>query len=212
MRDDKILVLGGGGFIGTNLCNQLVASGRPVVAFGRSFSERLSPKVKRISGNFGDISEIREAVKEADIVYHLIHGTNPPSVNNNIISDLSLTVQPTVSMLEACVEAGVKRVIFASSGGTVYGLNGKIASREDDFTAPISAYGAHKLLIENYLRVFYQTKGLEYISLRISNPYGPYQPVHTGVGLIAAILHAVKEEVTVPVFGDGQNERDYIYI
>ncbi|NKC50222.1 NAD-dependent epimerase/dehydratase family protein [Ochrobactrum cytisi] len=82
--------------------------------------------------------------------------------------------------------------MFVSSGGTVYGDNGMVASRENDPTIPMNAYGAHKLLIENYLRVFSYAVQQDYLILRLSNPYGPLQSVTKGVGLIAAVIDAIK--------------------
>lgn len=208
----RVLVLGGGGFLGTHLCNHLKAAGHIVTAFDRSFSPSLYPQVERISGDFTIISEVKRALQGKDFVFHLIHGTNPPMVNSDIRGDLERTVQPTISLLEECVAENIKRVVYLSSGGTVYGDNGMVASRESDPTIPVSAYGAHKLLIENYLRVFATSLHLDYLIIRLSNPYGPLQPIGKGVGLIVALIDALRNGRTIDIFGDGENLRDYIYV
>ncbi|MBC8719032.1 NAD-dependent epimerase/dehydratase family protein [Ochrobactrum sp. Marseille-Q0166] len=212
MSNQRILVMGGGGFLGTHLCNQLAFSGYTVRAFGRSRSKLLSKNVEFIYGNFENTDEVRAALIGQDCVYHLIHGTNPPNVNNDITGDILRSINPTISLLSQCSEYRFKKIIFISSGGTVYGNNGIVASREDDPTMPIGAYGAHKLLIENYLRVFFATKQLDYLIFRLSNPYGPLQSTSKGIGLIRAVIDAVRNNRPVNIYGDGETQRDYIYI
>lgn len=212
LSNQRVLVLGGGGFVGTHLCNRLVLAGYNVRAFGRKKPTSLHNDIEFLSGDFADINQVRHALVGQDYVYHLIHGTSPPKVNSDITGDIIRTINPTLSLLSQCAEHEIKKVIFISSGGTVYGNNGMIASRESDPTLPMSAYGAHKLLIENYLRVFSSTKQLDYMIFRLSNPYGPLQSVNKGVGLIAAVIDAIRNDRTVDIFGDGETQRDYIYI
>ncbi|WP_415279478.1 NAD-dependent epimerase/dehydratase family protein [Brucella sp. BZ] len=212
MSKQRVLVLGGSGFVGTHLCNQLLIAGYEVRSFGRTASTSLHSGVEFLRGDFTDVEQIKRALVGQDYVYHLIHGTNPPKVNSDIAGDLIRTIHPTISLLDHCAEANVRKVIFVSSGGTVYGDNGMVASRESDPTIPMNAYGAHKLLIENYLRVFSYTRRQDYLILRLSNPYGPLQPVAKGVGLIAAVIDAIKNGRSVDVYGDGETQRDYIYI
>lgn len=204
--------MGGGGFVGAHLCTRLLSAGHEVRAFGRKKPTSFRNDIEFICGDFADRDQVRNALIGQDYVYHLIHGTNPPLVNSDITGDLIRTINPTISLLSQCAEYGVKKVIFVSSGGTVYGNNGMIASRESDPTMPISAYGAHKLLIENYLRVFSSTIQLNYMIFRLSNPYGPLQSVDKGVGLIAAVIDAIRNDRAVDIYGDGETQRDYIYI
>ncbi|WP_192798081.1 NAD-dependent epimerase/dehydratase family protein [Brucella pseudogrignonensis] len=212
MSEQRVLVLGGSGFVGTHLCNQLLMAGYKVRSFGRTASTSLHSDIEFLRGDFSDLEQIKRALVGQDYVYHLIHGTNPPKVNSDIAGDLIRTIHPTISLLDQCAEANVRKVIFVSSGGTVYGDNGMVASRESDPTIPMNVYGAHKLLIENYLRVFSYAKQQDYLILRLSNPYGPLQPVAKGVGLIAAVIDAIKNGRAVDVYGDGETQRDYIYI
>lgn len=212
MSNQNVLVMGGGGFLGTHLCNQLVVSGYKVRAFGRSKSELLHSDVEFIRGHFENINEVRTALKGQDCVYHMIHGTSPPSVNNDIEGDIRRSINPTLSLLSQCLEYRLKKIIFISSGGTVYGNNGMVASKESDPTMPISAYGAHKLLIENYLRIFLATKQLDYLIFRLSNPYGPLQSTKQGIGLIRVVIDSIKNNRSVDIYGDGETLRDYIYV
>ncbi|KAB2774833.1 NAD-dependent epimerase/dehydratase family protein [Brucella anthropi] len=212
MSKQRVLVLGGGGFVGTHLCNQLSIAGYKVRAFGRTASTSWHSDIEFWRGDFSDVKQVKRALVGQDYVYHLIHATNPPKVNADIMGDLIRTIHPTISLLDQCAESNVRKVIFVSSGGTVYGENGMVASRESDATIPMNAYGAHKLLIENYLRVFSCTKQQDYLILRLSNPYGPFQPVAKGVGLIATVIDAIKNGRSVDVYGDGETQRDYIYI
>lgn len=212
LSNERVVVLGGGGFVGTHLCNRLSLAGYKVRAFGRRESKSFHSQVEFQCGDFADRDQIRRALAGQDYVFHLIHGTSPPKVNTDISGDIIRTINPTLSLLSQCVEHEVKKVIFVSSGGTVYGNNGMIASRESDPTMPMSAYGAHKLLIENYLRVFSSTKQLDYLIFRLSNPYGPLQSINKGVGLIAAVIDALRNDRAVDIYGDGETQRDYIYI
>lgn len=212
MSKRRVLVLGGGGFVGTHLCNQLLMDGYEVRSFGRTASTSLHSDIEFLRGDISDLERIKRALVGQDYVYHLIHGTNPPKVNSDIAGDLNRTIHPTISLLDECAEANVKKIIFISSGGTVYGDNGMVASRESDPTIPMNAYGAHKLLIENYLRVFSYTKKQDYLVLRLSNPYGPLQSVAKGVGLIAAVIDAIKNGRAIDIYGDGETQRDYIYV
>lgn len=212
LSNKRVLVLGGGGFVGTHLCNRLILAGYKVRAFGRKKPKSLNKDIEFLSRDFADTDQVRHALGGQDYVYHLIHGTSPPDVNFDITGDIIRTINPTLSLLSQCAEHGIKKVIFVSSGGTVYGNNGMVASRESDPTLPMSAYGAHKLLIENYLRVFSSTKTLDYLIFRLSNPYGPLQSANKGVGLIAAVIDAIKNDRAVDIYGDGETQRDYIYI
>ncbi|WP_252349121.1 NAD-dependent epimerase/dehydratase family protein [Ochrobactrum sp. BTU1] len=205
-------MLGGAGFIGTHLCSQLLRDGYEVSVFGRSEPKHADNRIRYISGDFSDARIVQHVVMGQDYIFHLIHGTNPPNVNSDITGDIKRTVLPTLSFLEACAGSSIKKVLFLSSGGTVYGNNGVVASRENDPTIPMSAYGAHKLLLENYFRVFATAKNLDYTILRLSNPYGPFQSTEKGVGLIAAVVNAIKSGATLDVYGDGGTQRDYIFV
>lgn len=205
-------MFGGTGFIGTHLCNQLLMDGYEVGVFGRTIPTEINKRIRFIKGNFSDFMAVKNALRGYDFVFHLIHGTNPPNITDDVIGDINRSVIPTLNLLDSCSLNSIKKIIFLSSGGTVYGNNGMIASRETDPTIPMNAYGAHKLLLENYFRVFASTKKLDYTILRLSNPYGPLQSIDKGVGLIAAVIKAIKSGSPLDVYGDGSTQRDFIFI
>ncbi|MEN5277299.1 NAD-dependent epimerase/dehydratase family protein [Brucella sp. TWI432] len=207
----RVLVFGGSGFIGTHLCKQLLQDGYEVSVFSRSLPTQVDSRIEYIRGDFSDAMSVQNAVIGYDYVFHLIHGTNPPSVNADIAGDIDRSILPTLTLLDACSRSDIKKILFLSSGGTVYGDNGMIASRESDPTVPMNAYGAHKLLLENYFRVYASSKKLDYTILRLSNPYGPLQAINKGVGLIAAVINAIKIGFPLDVYGDGSTQRDFIH-
>ena len=211
----RCVVLGGGGFIGTNLCRSLVGKVDTLRAFGRrqSFPEALSQKgIDWIPGDFADAAALAAAVSGCDIVFHLVTSSTPASSNVDKIFDLESNVFSTLHLLDACREERVRRVIFVSSGGTIYGVPKKTPTPEDAPLNPISAYGISKLAIEKYLALYEHLYGLEYRILRVSNPFGPFQTAIRNQGVISAFLHRALDGKPIEMWGDGSVTRDYIYI
>ena len=149
----KTLIVGGNGFIGANLQERFVSEGHEVRVYDRNdsrFLEKL-PEVEYLSGEFGDKESIRSAVEGMEIVYHLVSTTLPGSSNDDPAYDVRSNVVGTIQLLESCVEAGTKRVVFISSGGTVYGIPRSVPIFEEHPTEPTCSYGITKLAIEKYL-------------------------------------------------------------
>lgn len=207
------LVLGGGGFIGTNLCSALVARGADVGAFGRHahFPQALEG-VQWVMGDFADRAAVARAVEGREIVFHLAAGSIPDSSNRDPLGDLQSNVAPTLQLLDICRSSGVRRVVFVSSGGTVYGVPYAVPIAETAATEPISAYGVSKLAIEKYLRIYQRLHGIEYQVARLSNPFGPYQRHDRRQGLVAALLYRALHGIPVEIWGDGGVVRDFLYI
>ena len=151
----RCVVLGGGGFIGTNLCRRLAGRVGALKAFGRrkSFPEALEG-VDWFQGDFNDPSSIAAAIEGYDTVFHLISATTPAIANVDKIADLRSNVASTLHLLEACRAEAVDRVVFVSSGGTIYGISQQLPTNEDAPCWPISAYGVSKLAVERYLYLF----------------------------------------------------------
>jgi len=211
----RCIVLGAGGFVGTNLCRSLVGKVDTLRAFGRrqSFPEALSHKdIDWIPGDFSDSSALASAVSGCDTVYHLITSTTPASSNVDKLYDLQANVASTLHLLDICKDQNVRRVIFVSSGGTVYGIPNQIPTPENSPLNPICAYGISKLAIEKYLALYEHLYGLEYRILRVSNPFGPFQTAIRSQGVISAFIHKVLNNRPIEVWGDGSIVRDYIYI
>jgi UDP-glucose 4-epimerase len=208
------LVLGGNGFIGVHLVERLAEDGRPVRVYDRSPSRfRAIPRgVEYVEGELGNHGLVREAVEGAEVVYHFVSTTLPKTSNDDPIYDVRSNLVDTLQLLEACVEAGVRKVVFASSGGTVYGSPETTPIPEEHPTNPITSYGIVKLAVEKYLGLFHHLHGLDYAALRISNPYGPYQDPAGQQGAISVFLNRLYSGQTISIWGDGEVVRDYLYV
>lgn len=206
-------VFGGGGFIGTNLCRALNGRVNNLCAFGRrkAFPEAIS-SVKWFNGDFRNASDLTAMLQACDIVYHLVNSSTPASGNFNTIEDLESNVSSTLQLLDACRQANIKKIIFISSGGTIYGLTKVVPTPEDSPTNPITSYGIGKLTIEKYLSLYKHLYNIDYTILRVANPFGPYQTTHKNQGAIAAFIEKALKHKPVEIWGDGFTVRDYIYI
>ncbi len=213
----RCLILGGGGFIGSNLAEALLSEGYRVRIFERPHSQtQIHPKLIRqlewMEGDFSNPAEVDAALHECDIVFHLISTTLPKSSNENPIYDVESNLVATLGMLESARKHGVKKVIFTSSGGTVYGIPSVTPISETHPTEPIVSYGITKLAIEKYLYLFHMLHGLDYCVLRIANPYGKGQRVIANQGAIAVFLYKALHNETIEIWGDGSVTRDYVHI
>lgn len=209
------LVFGATGFIGWNLCRGLVAQGARIRAVAHrtlSDEQRQGPGIDWIRGSLLDRDFVSRAVAGQSLVFHLVSSSSPGSYNTNPSADLQENVAPTLQLAELSLVAGVERIVFASSGGTVYGVGRESVLTEASATNPISAYGVGKLATEKYLEIFWRHLGLKSSILRISNPYGPYQNAAKGQGLIGKIMNCALQGEAMTVWGDGSIVRDFIYI
>ena len=210
MSQPRCLVLGAGGFIGTNLCLALRARGVPVTGFGRA------PRPPSILAGMrwvqGTLEQPEAVVAGHQHIFDLIGAGLPDSSNQNPAQIVADSVPAKVRLLEACRRQDVRRLVFASSGGTVYGVTGAAPVREDHPTEPISAYGIGKLVVEKYLSLYQHLYGLQSRVLRIANAYGPHQDAARGQGLVAAILGRLLRGEPIEIWGSGAVVRDYIHI
>jgi len=213
----RCLVLGGAGFMGAHLVELLVREGIAVRVFDQpgAAARRLAAvkdKVELIEGNFQNKSEVARAVEGCETVFHLIGTTVPASSNRDPVFDVESNVVATLRLLEACVQAKVKRVIFSSSGGTVYGAAERLPIPETHPTEPRSSYGITKLATEKYLALFRHLHGLDSVVLRIANAYGPGLPVGGEQGAVGVFLKCLKRNEPITIWGDGSVVRDYVYV
>jgi UDP-glucose 4-epimerase len=211
----KCLVLGGGGFIGSHIVEELHAAGhdirileRPRVPRFREFASR----VEWVEGDFQSASVVHDAVDGIDAVFHLVSTTLPKSSNDDPIFDLESNVVATLRMLEFARDARVRKIIFISSGGTVYGTPASLPIPETHPTEPRVAYGIAKLAIEKYLALFQRLHGMDYTVLRVANPYGKRQRVETAQGAVAAFIDRVLRDQPIEIWGDGTITRDYVHV
>jgi UDP-glucose 4-epimerase len=207
------LVIGANGFLGSHVVDALVGAGHEVTAFDRfrSTPPAFSSEVRMITGDFLSRGDLEAAVVGQDNVFHLLSTTTPATAESDPTLDVRTNVAQTVELLEACVEAGVSHVYFASTGGAIYGSQGLAEYAETDRALPVSPYAIGKLTIEHYLHYFGTRYGLESTSLRISNPYGPRQRPNRRQGLIPIALRQIALGQPVTQFGDGEMVRDYLY-
>ncbi|TXN75957.1 NAD-dependent epimerase/dehydratase family protein [Methylobacterium sp. WL18] len=210
----RCLVLGGSGFLGLNLCNRLAQAGAEVTCFSRSHpqAEVLDRRVARVTGQFSDRLAIANAVERQDVVFHLIAGSIPESSNRDPSAELAAAPIATLHLLEICRSARIRKVVFASSGGAIYGIPHATPIPEQAPTDPISAYGISKLMIEKSLHLYRHLHGIEYQILRIANPYGRFQLGNKHQGLIGNYIHRVLTDLPLEVWGTGEIVRDFLHI
>ena len=207
----KILVLGGNGFIGRNICKYLLEIGYDITSFDIQEPGLKLPGVRYILGDFFDDDEILPLLDGIDVVFHAISTINPGNSNVRYMQGYMYDFMQSVKLCNWSIEFGFK-IIYLSSGGTVYGYQEKMPITEETLSVPINHYGNIKLCVENTIRTFNKQSGTNNIIARIANPYGPEQDYHNGVGFIdAALKHAIAQEI-IEIWGDGYTIRDYIYI
>lgn len=208
------LILGGNGFIGSHLVDKLLAEGHKVRVFDKYEEHYRKPLegVEYCYGDFGNRGLLADAMNGIDIVFHLISTTLPKTSNDDPVFDVQSNVGETLFLLEQCVSKKVPKVVFISSGGTVYGRPVKLPIPEDSPTDPECSYGITKLTIEKYLALFKLLHGLDYVVVRPSNPYGDRQNPNSIQGAIPVFLGKVAKGDTIEIWGDGEVVRDYIFI
>lgn len=222
---DKILILGAAGFIGTNLTLRLCREQKKLVLFdqrGAQYQEIVleSAKAGNIEFAEGPFTEYKSddwmeqlpCLKEIGTVYHLISTTCPTNSNRNMALEMEENLIATIRFLDACVSAGIPKVVFLSSGGTVYGKKHTGLCREEEEAFPITVYGMQKLSIEKALYLYRQMYGMDYRIIRLANPYGPYQKPNGIQGAVTTFTWRAIHKEPIRVYGDGSVVRDYIYI
>ncbi len=209
-------VYGADGFIGRHLVRRLIAEKRQIRAIARKFRpetlQEFSGHVEIFDADFKQSLEMVASLQGVETVVQFISNSSPGLGNENIVADIKDNVIAHVEFLQSCINVGVKRYIFISSGGTVYGPNAPIPTPENANCDPISSHGISKLSVEKYIQMHGQVNNLEYVILRLANPYGPGQLLKRGHGLIPAILNQHQSGKPVPIYNGGHAKRDYIHI
>jgi UDP-glucose 4-epimerase len=213
----KCLILGGGGFLGSHLADALLGAGHAVRIFDRAnllrFRTFLAQEaVEWVEGDFANRRDVARAVSGCEVVFHLVSTTLPRSSNENAAYDVETNVIGTLHLLEAVQKNSVKKIIFVSSGGTVYGIPQEIPIKESHPTEPICSYGIGKLAIEKYLSLYQRLHGVDYCVLRLANPFGERQRLSTAQGAVAVFLHKALRNETIEIWGDGTVVRDYFHV
>jgi UDP-glucose 4-epimerase len=208
----NILVLGGNGFIGKHLVIQLLQNPENhVFVVARNKTEEIaSNKISYIYSDFKDLKNHTPIFKTMDCVYHLISQSYPFTTWENPIEEVKLNLIPTLEFLDS-IAGYVPKIIFVSSGGTIYGKHSQISS-ETSIPKPNNPHGIIKLCIENFL-LYYQTKyKMDFLVFRVSNVYGPGQITKKGLGVINTIAEKVLHHEEITIYGSGEQNRDFIYV
>lgn len=211
----KCLILGGDGFLGSHLVDDLLELGYEIRVFGR-FNKHVKnlnhvlQKIELFSGDFLNPSDLEKALNNIDFVFHFISSSNPASTIDKPFEEMELNILPTIHLLNLCVKKRVKKIIFPSSGGSIYGNVSKGKASEKDLVNPISPHALGKLFIEQLLNYYYVQLGLNYVVYRISNIYGERQRINKGQGIIPTIISKALKEETIKIYGN--TIRDYIYV
>jgi UDP-glucose 4-epimerase len=214
----RYLVTGGAGFIGSNTVDELLRRGHEVVALDDLSSGTLAnlakvkEKIDFVQGSITDVNKLREGCRGVDFVIHLAARTSVPQSMADPCDTNRVNVDGTLNVLLAARDAKVKRVVFAGSTA-VYGDTPILPTTESTPPAPISPYGASKLAGETYGQVFSRSFGLEFVSLRYFNVFGPRQDPGSPYSGVLSRFHAALLGETQPiVFGDGEQSRDFVYV
>ena len=207
----NVLVLGGNGFIGKNLVKELTNSNYKVTSFDLNQPIQRVEGVNYIQGNFFDEAMLDYLTENIDVIFHAISSINPGNSNQKYMEGYENDLIYTIKLCRIVKNKNIK-MIFLSSGGTVYGNQEVQPITEETMTHPINHYGNLKLCIENTMRTFNCQENTKIIIARIANPYGTGQDFKKGVGFIDAVLKKGISDGTIEIFGKGDIIRDYIYI
>jgi UDP-glucose 4-epimerase len=208
------LILGGNGFIGSHLVDRLLADGHNVRVFDK-YEEHYRKPVAGVDycvGDFGNRGMLSDALAGIDMVFHLISTTLPKTSNDDPAFDVQSNVIETIFLLEQCVAKKIRKVVYISSGGAIYGKPSSLPISENCPTEPECSYGITKLTVEKYLALFNHLYGLDYVIFRPSNPYGSRQKPDGIQGAISVFLGRVAQGKSLEIWGDGRVVRDYIFI
>lgn len=168
--------------------------------------------VEFFEGDFHNRGHLAAALEGCQTVFHLLATTDPKTSNDDPVHDLETNLTATVRLLELAYKSGVKKIVFASSGGTVYGVPATVPIPECHETKPICSYGIHKLAIEHYLSLYHRLHDLDYSVLRVSNAFGERQRPNASQGAVAVFLQKALRGEEIEVWGNGSVVRDYIYV
>ena len=213
----RVVIFGGGGFIGSAIADRLLAEGhslrifeRPRVRPYREFTD--IDDVEWVAGDISSMHDVNDAIQGVDAVLHMVSTTLPKNSNDDPIFDVQSNVIGSLHILNAMVTHRVPTIVFISSGGTVYGSPLYLPVDENHPTNPIVSYGVTKLAIEKYLQIYERLHGIKAITLRVANPYGERQRIETAQGAVGVFLHHAIKGIPIEIWGDGSVTRDYIHV
>ena len=212
----KLLVTGGAGFIGSHVVDAAVAAGYEVVVVDDLSSGRreyVNPRARfyQVEIGSGELGRVM-AREKPDLISHQAAQIDVRRSVANPVNDARVNILGSLNLLQLAVEHGVGKIVFASTGGAIYGEQETFPAPETHPCNPVSPYGIAKFTVEKYLYFYYLTYGLSYIALRYSNVYGPRQNPHGEAGVVAIFSRKMLTGVNPLIFGDGKQTRDYVYV
>jgi UDP-glucose 4-epimerase len=206
----KAIILGSSGFIGLNLAKALITRGMDVVCFDRNPSQHMPDGCHFVKGDVSSApKELIDHLNNA-VVFHLVSSGRPSPNTSKAVEEIG-DISATVKLLEDTQGKNI-RWVYLSSGGTVYGASKEEILNETSTTMPICSYGVTKLAIERYFSLYGNLHGTDFVTVRLANPYGPWQDPKRGQGLIMAAIYRGLTNDAIEIWGDGSAVRDYIYI
>ena len=210
------LVTGGAGFIGSHLVDALLARGEAVAVIDDMSSGKpcyLSPAADLYEMDIRD-DEVREAMfaVRPDVVFHVAAQISVSVSAREPKLDAETNILGTLNILDAMVSAGASKMVFVSTGGAMYGEPETLPAPESTEARPAAPYGASKLAAENYLPIYKNLHGIDYSIIRPANVYGPRQDPHGEAGVVAIFTRAMLSGEPIKIYGDGTDERDYVYV
>ncbi|MDO8954795.1 MAG: NAD-dependent epimerase/dehydratase family protein [Gammaproteobacteria bacterium] len=213
----KCVLIGGTGLIGRPLAVALLKQGYEVTILTRDAKKRSElqsslPKAEWLIGDLHQSEVLKLALNKADIVFHLASSVNPQTSNDNPILDIESNLIGSLNLLEQARLNRVKKIIFVSSGGAVYGIPQMLPIPETHPTQPLSSYGIVKLAIEKYLYLYHHIYGLDYCVLRVANAYGNLVPSNQNFGAVDTFVQQALKNEAIDIWGDGLTIRDYIHV
>jgi UDP-glucose 4-epimerase len=213
----KILVTGGAGFIGSNVVDALVKDGHEVTVLDNLSTgkeENINPEVKFYNIDLLDIESLEFVFREfkPDVVNHHAAQIDVRKSVEDPAFDAETNIIGSINLFELSINYGVRRIIFSSTGGALYGELEKLPVDEDTPIEPISPYGVAKYCVENYLNYFKRLYGIERVILRYANVYGPRQDSLGEAGVVAIFAGKILKGEKPVIYGDGNQTRDYIYV
>lgn len=211
MQSNRVIVIGGNGFIGTNICKYFSENNWNVTSFDLALPKEKIKNVEYIQGDYFNNTLLESQISDKDLIIHSLSTVNPGNSSVKFLQGYSLDFVQ-MARLALMLVGTDKKMIFISSGGTVYGNQTEFPIKETASLNPINHYGCLKVCIENMLRTYNIQNNTSFLIARVSNPFGPGQDYKKGVGFVDAVLKKAINQEQVEIWGDGENIRDYIYI
>ncbi len=213
----KILVTGGAGFIGSHIVDAYISSGHEVVVLDNLSTGKKSnvhPRATLVEASIGDAKAVREIFTQGrfDVVNHHAAQIDVRRSVDDPVYDASVNILGALNLFESCIATGVRKVVFASSGGASYGEQDYFPADEDHPQRPISPYGVAKLTTEKYLFYYHAVYKLDSVCLRYSNVYGPRQNPEGEAGVVAIFCSKMLAGGQPLINGDGKQTRDYVFV